>query len=67
MSTFHVVIWHKELREFSSMRYTSGNPELTEKDMLEIEYIYADTSRGVTLITTEIISWQKLAEMPKGR
>ena len=67
MNVFHVVVWHRERKVFSTLRYVSVKDELTEHDLLTLEGYHADKSGGTIRVTTDIISWQKLAEIPKGR
>jgi hypothetical protein len=57
---FYVVLRHNKTGVFSNLTYKSENEHLTERDLLEIDKYYADTSRGYTEVQTQIISWQRL-------
>ncbi|AMQ66488.1 hypothetical protein BH753_gp006 [Bacillus phage Shbh1] len=60
MFNFHVVVRHHDTGVFQSLRYTSKNEVLTERDLMNIEEFHADKSNGIKDIKTMIVSWQRL-------
>ncbi|ATF13643.1 hypothetical protein A616_17145 [Brevibacillus brevis X23] len=62
MYTFYVVLRHNDTGIFSNIYYRTDNEILTERDLMKIDEHYADKSRGVIEVKTQIISWQRLAD-----
>jgi hypothetical protein len=60
MFTFYVVVRHHETGIFSSLNYKTDNEILTERDLMKIEGVHTDRSRGVFEVKTQIISWQRI-------
>jgi hypothetical protein len=60
MYNFYVVVRHHDRGIFSSLNYRTDNEILTERDLVNIEGVHADRSRGVFEVKTQIISWQRL-------
>lgn len=61
MYTFYVVLRHVDTGVFSNIYYRSDNEILTERDIMKIDEHYADRSRGIIEVKTQIISWQRLS------
>lgn len=60
MFTFYVVVRHHDTGVFYVLFYNTDNDVLSEQDLLEIEKVHADRSRGMIEVKTQIISWQRL-------
>ena len=60
MFNFYVVVRHYNTGIFSSLNYETDNEILTERDLMNIEEVHADKSKGLVHIKTQIISWQRL-------
>jgi hypothetical protein len=60
MFNFYVVVRHNDTGIFQSLNYNTDNEILTEHDLINIENLHADESKGYIEVKTQIISWQRL-------